>query len=82
MRETIIYFNGGESYKGTLPGWDSNQKHKWVKLARVQGQTVMYSGIKQGSGEKVIVFDKSLWSEQEKQRRNSNGFIGIHTRIL
>jgi hypothetical protein len=78
---TLIYFDGGDTYKGEYPIVDMEE---WKQDAKDAGQRYMYKGWRndpqeRGQRNNVWVFDKIKWDPKELMKRFKNGFFDIQT---
>lgn len=75
-KSTIIYYNGGENYKGNF-SINSKERKEWHKNAKEQDQTGYLSGCRYYGNEKdcVICYFKKKPSFDEIQKRRKNGFL-------
>ena len=74
--ETLVYTDGGETYKGTLP---NRSLAAWIQYGKEANQTHLYKGRRVWRDEiqQVVVFDIKQWDDMETNTRNGNGFLSI-----
>ena len=75
-KETMVYTNGGDTYKGLLKPRSIKQ---WMQYGKDANQLYAYKGryYHDNTMYQVVVFDNKVWDDKEMKTRNSNGFIEI-----
>ena len=78
--ETIVYTDGGETYKGRLP---NRSLDEWKQYGKDANQTCLYKGRRYWSeSQQVVVFNTKRWDAAEIKRRKGNGFSGIREYLI
>ena len=75
--QTVIYFDGGDDYKGQYQ-LDLSGRKEWALKAKVQGHKGYLVGHRYFDNQKDMVFCyfKTRPDVKEIKRRRDNGFIG------
>ena len=80
---TVIYFDGGEDYKGQFELTEAMRK-KWHGKAFENGHDGYLTGYRYSDGRKdsVLVYFKTKPSEEEIAKRRKNGFLSARWAYL
>lgn len=76
IKNTIVYFDGGEDYKGQFE-LTRSMRNKWHQKAFENGHDGYLTGYRYLDGRKdsVLVYFKTRPSEEEITKRRKNGFL-------
>lgn len=75
-KQTMVYTNGGDTFKGML---QSRSLKQWIQYGRDANQLYTYKGRHYYNDVmyQVVVFDNKMWNDSEIKTRKDNGFLGI-----